>query len=191
MTAASLFDGHDASINVMRRVLQNSGAEVIHLGHDRSVDDVVSAAIEEDAQAVAISSYQGGHTEYFTYMRALLDERGAPHVKIFGGGGGVITPPEIAELEARGVDKIFSPEDGRRLGLQGDDRSDDGGGRLRSGRARGARSRARSSRAHRGTSRARSRWPRPGAPASSRCRARRARRPCSGSRAPAARASRA
>jgi methylmalonyl-CoA mutase len=120
VTAASLFDGHDAAINLMRRILQASGAEVIHLGHNRSAEDVVTAAIQEDAQCVAISSYQGGHMEYFRYIRALLDERGAPQIRIFGGGGGVIVPEEIAELERSGaVDRIYSPEDGRQLGLQG------------------------------------------------------------------------
>jgi methylmalonyl-CoA mutase len=119
VTAASLFDGHDASINIMRRILQASGAEVIHLGHNRSVLEVVDAALQEDVQGIAISSYQGGHVEYFKYLRDLLNERGAAHIKIFGGGGGVIVPEEIRELEAYGVTKIFSPEDGRRLGLQG------------------------------------------------------------------------
>ncbi|MCO4747523.1 MAG: methylmalonyl-CoA mutase family protein [Proteobacteria bacterium] len=120
VTAASLFDGHDASINIMRRILQSSGAEVIHLGHNRAVEDVVTAAIQEDAQGIAISSYQGGHMEYFRYMRKLLNERGGAHIKIFGGGGGVIVPDEIAELEAEGAaDRIYSPEDGRTMGLQG------------------------------------------------------------------------
>ena len=119
VTAASLFDGHDAAINLMRRLLQASGAEVIHLGHNRSVRDVVDAAIQEDAQGIAISSYQGGHVEYFKYMIDLLRENNASHIRIFGGGGGVIIPSEIREIEAYGVDKIFSPEDGRRLGLQG------------------------------------------------------------------------
>lgn len=119
VTAASLFDGHDAAINVMRRILQRSGAEVIHLGHNRSVKEIVDAAIEEDAQGIAISSYQGGHMEFFKYMRDLLDERGAEHIKIYGGGGGVIVPREIAELEAYGISKIFSPDDGREYGLQG------------------------------------------------------------------------
>ncbi len=119
VTSAALFDGHDASINVMRRVLQATGAEVIHLGHNRSVEEIVDAAIQEDAQGVAITSYQGGHMEFFTYMREMLDERGARHVKIYGGGGGVIVPREIEELHARGIDRIFSPEDGRRMGLQG------------------------------------------------------------------------
>lgn len=119
VTAASLFDGHDAAINVMRRILQASGVEVIHLGHNRSVSEIVDAAIEEDAQGIAISSYQGGHIEFFKYMYDLLQERGAGHIKIFGGGGGVIVAEEIAELEAYGIAKIFSPEDGRGLGLQG------------------------------------------------------------------------
>ena len=119
VTAAALFDGHDAAINIMRRILQAQGVEVVHLGHDRSVDDVVTTAIEEDAQGIAVSSYQGGHMEYFTYMVDLLRERGAGHVKVFGGGGGVIVPDEIAELEAYGVAKIFSPEDGMRMGLEG------------------------------------------------------------------------
>lgn len=119
VTAASLFDGHDASINVMRRILQASGAEVIHLGHNRSAEDVVNTAIQEDAQAIAVSSYQGGHLEYFKYMRDLLKQKGAPHIKIFGGGGGVIVPEEIKELEAYGIERIYSPQDGREMGLQG------------------------------------------------------------------------
>ena len=119
VTAAALFDGHDASINVFRRILQSSGAEVVHLGHNRSAEDVVVAAIQEDAQAIAVSSYQGGHMEYFRYMRELLDARGAGHVKLFGGGGGVIVADEIRNLEQHGVERIYSPEDGRRLGLQG------------------------------------------------------------------------
>jgi methylmalonyl-CoA mutase len=118
VTAASLFDGHDAAINIMRRILQSQGAEVIHLGHDRSVDEVVTAAVQEDVQAVAISSYQGGHLEYFTYLRNRLDEVGAGHVRIYGGGGGVIVPDEIAQLAQIGV-RIFSPHDGQRLGLPG------------------------------------------------------------------------
>ncbi len=119
VTASSLFDGHDAAINIMRRILQASGAEVIHLGHNRSVEEVVNAAIQEDVQAIAVSSYQGGHMEYFKYMIDLLKERGAEHIKVFGGGGGVIIPREIKELHDYGVAWIFSPEDGRRLGLQG------------------------------------------------------------------------
>jgi isobutyryl-CoA mutase len=118
VTAASLFDGHDASINIMRRILQSQGCEVIHLGHDRSVDDVVTAAVQEDVHGVAVSSYQGGHLEYFTYLVDLLRERGAGGVRVFGGGGGVIVPEEIAELATRGA-KIFSPDDGQRLGLAG------------------------------------------------------------------------
>ena len=119
VTAASLFDGHDASINIMRRVLQAHGAEVIHLGHNRSAIDVASAAIQEDVQALALSSYQGGHVEYFKYIRKLLNERGASHIKIFGGGGGVIVPEEVRDLESSGIERIYSPEDGRRLGLEG------------------------------------------------------------------------
>ncbi|MEN2767260.1 fused isobutyryl-CoA mutase/GTPase IcmF [Ornithinibacillus xuwenensis] len=119
VTASSLFDGHDASINIMRRILQSSGAEVIHLGHNRSVEEVVHAAIQEDAQGIAISSYQGGHVEYFKYMIDLLKELGADHIKVFGGGGGVIIPREIKELHQYGVTRIFSPDDGRELGLQG------------------------------------------------------------------------
>ena len=119
VTAASLFDGHDAAIQIMRRVLQQEGAEVIHLGHDRSVQDVVDAAVAEDAQGIAVSSYQGGHVEYFTYMLQLLKEKGAAQVRVYGGGGGVIVPEEIRLLEGRGVAKIFSPEDGRRMGLVG------------------------------------------------------------------------
>ncbi len=118
VTAASLFDGHDAAINIMRRLLQSQGAEVVHLGHDRSVEDVVTAAVQEDVQGIAVSSYQGGHVEYFTYLVERLRERGAGHVKVFGGGGGVIVPEEIAALDAVGV-RIFSPADGQRLGLPG------------------------------------------------------------------------
>ncbi|MEK6194808.1 MAG: methylmalonyl-CoA mutase family protein [Deltaproteobacteria bacterium] len=119
ITATSLFDGHDASINIMRRILQSTGVEVIHLGHNRSVKEIVDAAIEEDVQGIAISSYQGGHIEFFKYMIDLLKEHGAPHIKIFGGGGGVIVPEEIRELETYGVTKIYSPEDGASMGLQG------------------------------------------------------------------------
>jgi methylmalonyl-CoA mutase len=119
VTAASLFDGHDATINIMRRILQSSGAEVIHLGHNRSVDEVVNCAIQEDVQGIALTSYQGGHVEYFKYMYDLLKERGAGHIKIFGGGGGVFLPDEIAELQAYGITKIYSPDDGRTMGLQG------------------------------------------------------------------------
>lgn len=119
VTASSLFDGHDASINIMRRILQASGAEVIHLGHNRSVEEVVNAAIQEDVQGIAISSYQGGHVEYFKYMYDLLKEKGATHIRIYGGGGGVIIPREIKELHQYGIARIFSPEDGRLLGLQG------------------------------------------------------------------------
>ncbi|MEH7743579.1 fused isobutyryl-CoA mutase/GTPase IcmF [Neobacillus drentensis] len=119
VTASSLFDGHDASINIMRRILQASGAEVIHLGHNRSVEEVVNAAIQEDVQGIAISSYQGGHVEYFKYMYDLLKEKGAPNIRIFGGGGGVIIPREIDELHEYGISWIFSPEDGRKMGLQG------------------------------------------------------------------------
>jgi methylmalonyl-CoA mutase len=119
VTAASLFDGHDAAIHIMRRILQAEGAEVIHLGHNRAAEEVVKAAVEEDAQAIAVSSYQGGHIEYFTYMLELLKRFNAPHIQIFGGGGGVIVPEEIALLEQRGIKKIFSPDDGLTLGLTG------------------------------------------------------------------------
>src|SRR5690554_4218103 len=119
VTAASLFDGHDASINIMRRVIQATGCEVIHLGHDRSVEEVVNTAIQEDANAIAMTSYQGGHNEYFKYMYDLLKEKGAEHIKIFGGGGGVILPEEIKELEDYGITKIYAPDDGRAMGLQG------------------------------------------------------------------------
>ena len=119
VTAASLFDGHDASINVMRRIIQATGVEVIHLGHDRSVEEVVNTAIQEDANGIAITSYQGGHNEYFKYMHDLLQEKGAHNIKIFGGGGGVILPSEINELMAYGITKIYTPDDGRRMGLQG------------------------------------------------------------------------
>ena len=119
VTAASLFDGHDAAINIMRRILQGMGAEVVHLGHNRSVDEVVTAALQEDVQGIAISSYQGGHVEYFKYMVELLRARGGAHIQVFGGGGGVIVPSEIDDLQASGVARIYSPEDGQRLGLQG------------------------------------------------------------------------
>ena len=119
VTATSLFDGHDASINIMRRILQDSGAEVIHIGHNRSANEVVDAAIEEDAQGIAVSSYQGGHVEYFKYMVDLLKEKGGSHIKVFGGGGGVIIPSEMDELHAYGVTRIYSPEDGSKMGLQG------------------------------------------------------------------------
>ncbi|MEO7397355.1 MAG: cobalamin-dependent protein, partial [Ilumatobacteraceae bacterium] len=117
VTAASLFDGHDASINIIRRILQAQGAEVIHLGHNRSVDDVVAAAVQEDVHGLAISSYQGGHVEYFTYLLDRLRDEGIGDVRVYGGGGGVIVPSEIAELQARGVARIFSPHDGQRMGL--------------------------------------------------------------------------
>ena len=119
VTAASLFDGHDAAINIMRRIIQATGVEVIHLGHDRSVEEVVNTAIQEDAQAIALTSYQGGHNEYFKYMHDLLKEKGAGHIKIFGGGGGVILPDEIKRLMDYGISRIYSPDDGRAMGLQG------------------------------------------------------------------------
>ncbi|MFC4267289.1 methylmalonyl-CoA mutase family protein [Polaribacter marinivivus] len=119
VTAASLFDGHDAAINIMRRIIQSTGVEVIHLGHDRSVDEVVNCAIQEDVNAIAMTSYQGGHNEYFKYMYDLLQERGAEHIKIFGGGGGVILPEEIKDLMDYGITRIYSPDDGREMGLQG------------------------------------------------------------------------
>src|SRR5512138_1174626 len=117
VTAASLFDAHDAAINIMRRLIQAQGVEVIHLGHNRSVEDVVRAALQEDADAIALSSYQGGHVEYFKYMVDMLKERGAPHIKVFGGGGGTITPEEIADLQAYGVERIYHPNDGMHMGL--------------------------------------------------------------------------
>ena len=116
VTAAALFDGHDASINIMRRILQASGCEVIHLGHNRSVDEVVTAALQEDVQGIAISSYQGGHVEYFKYMLDLLRQRGGESIRVFGGGGGVIVPAEIKELHDYGVTRIYTPEDGAKLG---------------------------------------------------------------------------
>jgi methylmalonyl-CoA mutase len=119
VTAASLFDGHDAAINIMRRIMQSKGAEIIHLGHNRSVAEIVECAIEEDAQGIAITSYQGGHVEFFKYMKDLLDENGCGHIKIFGGGGGTILPNEILELHRYGITKIYSPDDGRQMGLEG------------------------------------------------------------------------
>jgi methylmalonyl-CoA mutase len=119
VTAASLFDGHDAAINIMRRIIQTTGCEVIHLGHDRSVEEVVNCAIQEDVQAIAMTSYQGGHTEYFKYMFDLLKEKGAGHIKIFGGGGGTILPEEIKDLHAYGITRLYHPDDGRAMGLQG------------------------------------------------------------------------
>ena len=117
VTAASLFDGHDAAINIMRRLIQAQGAEVVHLGHNRSVEDVVRAALQEDADGIALSSYQGGHVEYFKYMVDMLRERGASHIRVFGGGGGTITPEEIRELQAYGVERIYHPNDGMKMGL--------------------------------------------------------------------------
>src|SRR5579863_1937562 len=119
VSAASLFDGHDAAINMIRRLLQAHGAEVVHLGHNRSVAEIVRAAIQEDADAIAASSYQGGHNEYFTYMIDMLRERGCEHIRVIVGGGGTIAPDEIAALERHGVEKIYTPEDGRRMGLAG------------------------------------------------------------------------
>ncbi len=119
VTAASLFDGHDAAINIMRRILQSKGAEVIHLGHNRSVAEIVECAIEEDVQGIAITSYQGGHLEFFKYMKDLLAEKGCGHIKIFGGGGGTILPAEIEELQRYGITRIYSPDDGRKMGLEG------------------------------------------------------------------------
>jgi methylmalonyl-CoA mutase len=112
VTAASLFDGHDAAINIMRRILQSKGAEIIHLGHNRSVAEIVECAIEEDVQGIAITSYQGGHVEFFKYMKDLLEENGCGHIKIFGGGGGTILPDEIEELHNYGITRIYSPDDG-------------------------------------------------------------------------------
>src|SRR6202167_4316958 len=119
VSAASLFDGHDAATNMIRRLLQAAGAEVVHLGHTRSVADIVRAAIDEDADAIAVSSYQGGHNEYFAYMVDMLRERGYEHVRVVVGGGGTIAPHEIEALERHGVEKIYTPEDGRRMGLAG------------------------------------------------------------------------
>ena len=124
ITAAALFDGHDASINIMRRILQSTGAEVIHLGHNRSVGEIVNAALQEDVQGISITSYQGGHVEYFKYMIDLLKEAGAGHIKLFGGGGGVIVPAEIRELQNYGVTRIYSPEDGAVMGLQANEMED-------------------------------------------------------------------
>src|ERR1700754_3847740 len=119
VTAASLFDGHDAAINIMRRIMQSKGAEVIHLGHNRSAAEIVDCAIQEDAQGIAITSYQGGHVEFFKYMYDLLQEKGCGHIKIFGGGGGTILPTEIQELHSYGITRIYSPDDGRHMGLEG------------------------------------------------------------------------
>ncbi|HEY8397606.1 MAG TPA: cobalamin-dependent protein, partial [Flavihumibacter sp.] len=119
VTAASLFDGHDAAINIMRRILQAKGAEIIHLGHNRSVHEIVEAAIEEDVQGIAITSYQGGHVEFFKYMKDLLDQNGCGHIRIFGGGGGTILPDEIRTLHQYGITRIYSPDDGRTMGLEG------------------------------------------------------------------------
>ena len=119
LTATSLFDGHDASINIIRRLLQQAGAEVIHLGHHRSAKEIVHTAIQEGVHAIAVSSYQGGHIEFFKYIKDLLDKHGVGFIKIFGGGGGVIVPEEIRDLEDYGVTKIYAPEDGQKLGLKG------------------------------------------------------------------------
>src|SRR6187455_2160573 len=119
VSAASLFDGHDAAINMIRRLLQSSGAEVVHLGHNRSVSDIVRAAIQEDADGIAVSSYQGGHNEYFRYMVDMLKSEGAPHIKVVVGGGGTIAPHEVEALEAYGIAKIYTPDDGLKLGLDG------------------------------------------------------------------------
>ena len=142
VTAASLFDGHDASINIMRRILQATGAEVIHLGHNRSVQEIVNAALQEDVQGIAITSYQGGHVEFFKYMIDLLKANGGENIKVFGGGGGVIVPAEIRELHDYGVTRIYSPEDGGSMGLQGMINEVVQQRRLRSGRSRRADSRA-------------------------------------------------
>src|SRR5689334_7110302 len=119
VTAASLFDGHDAAINIMRRILQSKGAEIIHLGHNRSVHEIVECAIEEDAHAIAITSYQGGHLEFFKYMKDLLEENGSGHIRIFGGGGGTILPDEIETLHRYGVTRIYWPDAGPKMGLEG------------------------------------------------------------------------
>jgi methylmalonyl-CoA mutase len=119
VTAASLFDGHDAAINIMRRIIQATGVEVIHLGHDRSVQEIVNCAIQEDVQGIAITSYQGGHLEFFKYMYDLLKQKGAESIKIFGGGGGTILPEEVDELHQYGISRIYTPDDGRSMGLQG------------------------------------------------------------------------
>src|SRR6056297_674674 len=118
VTAASLFDGHDAAINIMRRLIQGEGCEVVHLGHNRSVRDIVDAAIQEDADGIAVSSYQGGHNEFFSYMVEMLGERGASHIRVFGGGGGTITPEEIRALHDAGVERIYHPDDGMQMGLK-------------------------------------------------------------------------
>ena len=118
VTAASLFDGHDATINIMRRILQSTGAEVIHLGHNRSVQEIVNAALQEDVQGIAVTSYQGGHVEFFKYMIDLLKQGGGENIKVFGGGGGVIVPEELSELHGYGVARIYTPEDGQSMGLQ-------------------------------------------------------------------------
>ena len=119
VTAASLFDGHDAAINIMRRIIQATGCEVIHLGHDRSVEEVVNCAIQEDVNAIAMTSYQGGHMEYLKYMYDLLQKKNVSHIKIFAGGGGTILPEEIKELHEYGITKVYHPDDGRKMGLQG------------------------------------------------------------------------
>jgi len=119
VTSTSLFDGHDASINIMRRILQSKGVEIIHLGHNRSVLEIVECAIQEDVQGIAITSYQGGHLEFFTYMKDLLEASGCGHIKIFGGGGGTILPSEIEALHQYGITRIYSPDDGRQMGLEG------------------------------------------------------------------------
>ena len=138
VTAASLFDGHDAAINIMRRLIQDRGAEVVHLGHNRGVEEIIDAAIQEDADGIAISSYQGGHVEFFKYAVDLLAERGASHIKVFGGGGGTITPEEIAELQEYGVERIYHPNDGLKMGLG--EMIDDVIQRTRAGRGKRTRS---------------------------------------------------